>query len=253
MGIWSWGRGKKDDDIILDCYTYNVYAYNFAKINHGYHYIPEWWKKTPTITENSTRTIKKCPAVIEYYKKGIVLPMWCEVKIQVNPIGDKELCRWESSQKDFQIVTHAQEQFDGFTKNNGNNLKILSPWFIKCEEEIYFTYTQPIWSQRDTMFNLILTPGVLSFKHQMWTSLNYFIEQKDVQQNIHIEPLTPMLIMHPMSERKIKLRHHLLTTKDRALEHPTYGMFINDQTTDHFKRKKSLFEKIDKIDRGVYK
>ena len=66
---------KSDDDIILDYYTYNPYAYNFAKINHGHHYIPEWWKSTPKVVKGHP-TIKNCPAFIEYYKKGIVIPMW---------------------------------------------------------------------------------------------------------------------------------------------------------------------------------
>ena len=81
-------RKKKNDDIILDCYTYNPYAYNFAKINYGYHYIPEWWKKTPKIVEKRIATIKNCPAFVEYYTKGIVLPMWCELIIQIKPKGN---------------------------------------------------------------------------------------------------------------------------------------------------------------------
>ena len=69
MKFWR----KKDDDIILDCYTYNPYAYNFAKINYGYHYIPEWWKKTPKNKGSGNDTIKNCPAIVEYYKKSMHL------------------------------------------------------------------------------------------------------------------------------------------------------------------------------------
>ena len=31
MNILNWRKRKKDDDIILDCYTYNPYTYNFIK------------------------------------------------------------------------------------------------------------------------------------------------------------------------------------------------------------------------------
>ena len=255
MNILNWRKRKKDDDIILDCYTYNPYAYNFAKINYGHHYIPEWWKNTPKVVEKNA-TIKNCPAFVEYYKKGIVLPMWCEVELQIKLKGDG-LYTWKSAQKVFSILHHEQEQFEGFTKEDGHNLKIMSPWFIKCKEEIDFTFTQPIWNQRDTMFNLILTPGIISFKSQMYSNLNYFFQQKDTQQDINIQPLTPMVIMHPMSERKVKLRHHLLTSKDRdgfeTLGHHTNGVLLDRYPEPMLKKKKSLFKKIDKMEEEIYK
>ena len=164
MNIWNWRKGKKENDIILDCYTYNPYAYNFAKINYGHHYIPEWWRNTPKVIDKDA-TIKNCPAFVEYYKKGIVLPMWCEVELKIEPKGDG-LYTWKSAQKEFSIDQHEQKQFEGFTKEDGHNLKIISPWFIKCKEEINFTFTQPIWNQRDTMYNSIFTPGIVSFKTQ---------------------------------------------------------------------------------------
>ena len=246
---------KSDDDIILDCYTYNPYAYNFAKINHGHHYIPEWWKSTPPIVEKHP-TIKNCPAFIEYYKKGIVIPMWCELEVQIQPKGDV-LFTWKSSQKDFYIDEHRQDQFEGFAKKDGHNLKIISPWLIKCKENINFTFTQPIWNQRDTMFNFMLTPGVISFKYQMDCNLNYFFQQKDTQQVINIKTLTPMVIMHPISERKVKLRHHLLTSKDRE-GFGTLHQGIDSLLLDRYpklisRQKKKLFEKIDKIEKGIYK
>ena len=247
-------RKKKNDDIILDCYTYNPYAYNFAKINYGYHYIPEWWKKTPKLLEKRIATIKNCPAFVEYYTKGIVLPMWCELIIQIKPKGNEQLFTWKSSHKEFGINHHTQEQFKGFSKEDGHNLKMVSPWYIKCKEEISFTYTQPTWNQRDIIFDLILQPGVLSFKSNMQTNLNYFFQQKNTQQDIHIQPLTPMVIMHPISERKVKLRHHFLTSKeDEALSGINSGMLFDIYPENVHKKNKKLFEKIDEVDGGIYK
>ncbi len=252
----KWWR-KRDDDIILDCYTHNSYAYNFAKINYGSHYIPDWWKTTQR-TAGDSLTIKNCPAIIDYYKKGIVLPMWCEVEIIINQKGSENLFTWKSAQKEFNITEHAQSQLKGFAKEDGHNLKIMSPWFIKCREDINFTFTQPVWSQRDTIFNFVLTPGVLSFKSQMDCNLNYFYKQTDKKQVINIDPLTPMAIMHPMSDRKIKLNHHLITSRDKD-GNPTFGHFSNGLFLYRhpekllFRTKKKLFEKIDKIEKGVYK
>ena len=253
MSIWNWG--KKNDDIILDCYTYNPYAYNFAKINYGYHFLPEWWKKTPKNNKNYG-TIKNCPAIVEYYKKSIILPMWCELEIVIEPKGNDMLFSWKSAQKNFLIEPHPQEQFRGFAKQDGHNLKLISPWYIKCKESIDFTFTQPVWSQRDSIFNLSLMPGVINFKNQMQSNINCFFQQVDTKQVVHIEPLTPIAIMHPMSERKIKLRHHLLTSQDKdktwgSLGHATNGLFFEEELFS--KKKKNVFKKIDEIDGGVYK
>ena len=260
MSIWNWR--KKNDDIILDCYTYNPYVYNFAKINYGYHFLPEWWKKTPRGQGSSVGTIKNCPAIVEYYKKSIVIPMWCEFEMVIEPKGGEDSFTWRSAQKDFRIEHHPQDQFQGFAKQDGHNVKIISPWFIKCKENIDFTFTQPVWSQRDNIFNLVLMPGVINYKHQMQSNFNFFFQQTDAEQVIHIEPLTPIAILHPMSERKIKLKHHLLTSTDEnetrgSLAHGTNGLFFCPYEYSGIrgtsKKKKNIFKKIDEIDGGTYK
>ena len=214
---------RKKKDIVLDCYTSNPFAYNFARINYGHHFIPEWWKKTPKNRGSGNDTIKNCPAIVEYYKKSIVIPMWCEFEMVIEPKGNDNLFSWTSAQKDFRIEQHPQQQ--------------------------------SVWSQRDNIFNLVLMPGVVNYKYQMQSNFNFFFQQTDTRQVIHIEPLTPIAILHPMSERKIKLRHHLLTSKDEnettgSLAHGTNGLFFIRKI---YKKKKNIFKKIDEIDGGTYK
>ena len=66
-----------------------------------------------------------------------------------------------------------------------------------------------------------------------------------------------MAIMHPMSDRKIKLNHHLVTSRDMdgnpTLGHFSNGLFLYRNQDRAFRRKKKLFEKIDQIEKGVYK
>ena len=238
----------KKKELIIDCYTSNSFAYNYAKINHGRHYIPEWFKKTPKIA-NKEMTIKNCPGIVEYYTKSIVLPMWCEFRIEIQPKGSEILVNWKGS-SEVVIDPHIKEQFDGFAEEDGYNFKIVSPWFLKCKEDISFTYTQPVWSQRDTMFNLVLQPGVIQFKSNNQTNLNYFYKQTDEKQVLNIEPLTPMLMLHPMTERKIKLRHHFTNTDHFAT--PNNGLLLDNYPEVMYQKKKRLFDKIDKIEKGTY-
>ena len=60
-----WNRKK---DIVLDCYTSNPFAYNLARINYGYHFIPEWWKQTPKIENISAPHEMKVGDVITAFR-----------------------------------------------------------------------------------------------------------------------------------------------------------------------------------------
>ena len=260
-------RRKKDDDIIVDCYTHNEFAYNFAKINYGYHYIPEWWKKTSQFVQPSDTsqyhysdakemTNRNCPGFVQYYKKSIVLPMWCEMLIQITRKGEDNLFHWESSNK-CDVQFHPQFQFEKFSRQEGFSLKIMSPWYLKCKENIDFAYSQPVWSQRDLLFNLILLPGILNFKNQMATHLNYFFERGDAPKEVRIQPRTPMLMLHPLSERKVKLRHHYIKKEGDEksfLQRPISGMLFDDYPNPiPTKKRDKLWKEIDETDGDIYK
>tara|TARA_B100001996_G_C18625359_1_gene579537 strand:+ start:612 stop:1382 length:771 start_codon:yes stop_codon:yes gene_type:complete len=252
-------RSKKD--IILDCYTSNPFAYNYAKINYGYHYIPDWWKKTPPKRTNDNKdyhTIRKCPGIIEYYKKGIVLPLWAELRLLLLDKNEEESYRYISSHSQLIATSHDQKQFEGFAKDNGYSLKLESPWHIRCKEPIEFTMSQPIWSQRDTLFSLSLLPGIVEFKTQTSTNLNYFFEKRDNRVEINLEPLTPLAIFHPHTDRKIILKYHYVENKDTFNEMFTsdFGMFLNRDGTRferQLQRKKDFIDKVDRIDNKEFK
>ena len=69
----------KQEEIVLDCFTHLAYAYDYAKIDWAMKYAPDWWRELPSKVPDSNPplvTLKHCNAVIEYYKKGIVIPSW---------------------------------------------------------------------------------------------------------------------------------------------------------------------------------
>ena len=260
-----WNRKK---DIVLDCYTSNPFAYNLARINYGYHFIPEWWKQTPKIENISAPhemkvtqvdTIKKCPGIVTYYKTGIVIPMWCELRMMLYAKHEEKVFDGNASHDEIDITFHGVDQFKRFTKEDGHSLKILSPWHIKCREPVTFTMSQPIWSQRDFMEHLHLLPGVLDFKTQTSTNLNYFIIRKDNRVELNIEPLTPMCIIHPHTDRKIVLKHHYIHDNEmfRKIMSSDFAMFNTDKNNIRFKgqmkKKKEFIEKVDKMNKEEWK
>ena len=252
---------KRNKSITLDCYTDNVYAYNFAKINYGHHFLPDWFKEMPKRKFGYMPTIKKCPGIVSYYKQSIVIPMWCDVRLKLPAVTDpvptngnfKEFIDATTSHNKIEFSSHPDEQFTGFAKNNGLNLKILSPWYIHCKDPIQFTMTQPLWNQRGLMEHLHLLPGTIDFKTQESTNLNYFFIRKEKKVTLEIEPLTPLAILHSNTDRKIEIRHHFVRENAMDIFKQRFlGMFNKDKTGSfndvEVRKKKEIFmQKVDKM------
>ena len=257
-------RRKKEEPVVVDCYTFSSYAYNYAKIDHARKHIPEWFKNQKALTEAGTGTIKHCPAVADYYTKGIVIPLWGEVEITVNPKGSAAGdFTWAASNEDFDlnVGSHDKVQWGGFGSADLRNIKFMCPWHLKTREEVNFLWSQPTWSQPDTFRGLAGLPGVVGFKTNGGTHINYVVELQDVQQRFTLAPLTPMAILHPLTDRKIELRHHLISGDAyRRLSRRAGGMLLGAEDADTVKaarkthaRKAAFWKKADELNKCPFK
>jgi hypothetical protein len=253
-------RRKKEEPIFLDCYTASHFAYNYAKIDRARRYLPEWWKSQTRVSAKGHKTIKYCSAVADYYATGIVIPLWGEVEIVVHPLGHEgSVYTWRSSNEDFDLHSgsHVKAQWGEFGNDNLYNVKFSSPWIVKTRDPVHFAWTQPTWSQPDTFNRLTLLPGAVQFKTQTGTDINYMVEQGADEQKIRLAPLTPLAILHPMTERKVQLRHHLISLeKYSQLRRRAGGMLLDadtDSALDPNKRvdvrNKKFWQKADELNK----
>ena len=61
-------------------------------------YIPKWWKNVPPFmpniegekkqNERVRETIKICPSIQDWFSQGYVIPMWCDLHIEVKENGE---------------------------------------------------------------------------------------------------------------------------------------------------------------------
>lgn len=213
----------KRKKLVLDCFTDKPYIYNFAKVDHGAKFYPEWWKKTPSV-ENQGLTIKHCSALIEFYKRGLVIPSWFSLNIY---LSEERNIEWYASNADqFKFESHAPEQFKLFHQDDGLNFKILSEWKFKTNRKVWFSWTQPTWSMRHYMFNMSVLPGVINFYNQHSTNMNFFLQFTDKLQVIEIEPLQPLIMLHPMSECDVEIKQHLVGSDEIRSLHFGVSRFI---------------------------
>jgi hypothetical protein len=235
----------KKKEIVLDCFTYVPVAYDYAKIDKASKFYPDWWKNTSKINdENKFATIKNCVAFIDFYNKGIVIPSWFEMRLTLLKTGDPKIFEWESSNHFMSTNdTHNQSQFINFCEQNGHNLKINSPWKLKTKEEIYFAWTQPTWNHKDIFDKLHILPAVINFKYQNHTHVNFFFKSTESIQKIHIPALMPLIIMHPLTEKRIKIKNHLISEKEYNSINSIDSLLLKSNTYDllsFYKRKKNI-------------
>lgn len=107
------------------------------------------------------------------------------------------------------------------------------------------------------MEHLHLLPGTIDFKTQESTNLNYFFIRKEKKVTLEIEPLTPLAILHPNTDRKVEIRHHFV--RDSAMDifkARFLGMFNKDTTgsfSDAIRKKKEIFlRKVDKVNNDAW-
>lgn len=238
-------------EIVLECFTHLNYAYDLAKIDHAVKYIPDWWKKTPGQLPELTHgaTIKHCAGFIDYYKRGIAIPSWFELNITVPRIGETPEWSWSSSNMDVDTDhSHVQRQFEGFSGSHGHNIKIMSPWACRTKEEIYFTWSEPLWNMVDYKNTVSILPAVVNFKYNHATEINLYVEQKNEPQECTIPAINPLVILHPLTERPIKLVHHLVSKDDWFRLFGIDKLIMRKTSQDSsqiYNNKKKLYQKIE--------
>lgn len=235
----------KRPEVVLDCFTSLAPAYDHAKINHAVQYMPDWWKSTrsnddaSSFENNTAASIKQCHGLIELYKTGIVLPSWFEMDIVLKDGG----WTWTSSNTYMNTdLSHPSSQFSNFALDDGQNIKITSPWKLKTKELVNFAWSQPTWSMRDYLQHLTVLPAVVDFKYQNATNINYFVldpkQTEDVK--IHIPALTPLVMMHPLTDKKIVIKNHLVSEDDMLRVDNVNTLFIGSKLGGTYRNRKRM-------------
>ena len=242
----------KKKSVVIDCFTYLPYVHDFAKINQAIKYVPDWWKETSNLAETGRPTIKSCPAFLDFYKKGIVIPSWFDLEITVDEKNSKNSYSWEASTKDFNIdSSHNSSEFEKFAGNNASNFKITSPWAFKTKENISFVWSQPTWNLREVLSNFTLLPATVNYKYQHGTNINYLVVNSEVKKTFRIPALTPLVIMHGLTDRPIEIKNHLVSeTEWKRLTFGIENLILNrnpTELTEMYKKKIQLTNKIDSI------
>lgn len=242
----------KKSKVVLDCFTYSDFAYDFAKIEKSSKYFPEWWRKTPKI-HNDELTIKNCYAFINYYKTGIVIPSWFEMKFNIfkDKLDDgSPRYSWITSHPHMgEQQSHTNNQFHLFTESNSCNFKLSTVWKMKTKDEIYFTWTQPTWNNKFMLKYMSILPGVMEFKHQPFAEINYLVHEQEKDVSFEIPAQTPLVMLHPITEKEVHVVNHMIDKTEWDRIGHLQGLVFQDSMEDRIKmirKKKKIIEQVER-------
>lgn len=207
----------KPSKINLDLFTTSVMVYNMAKIEPAIKFVPQWWKDLPSSVGDHPHvrngTLKKCSGFIELYKAGFIIPMWCDLAVDIGPIGSN-FYRYQYSDRKSMAEEHPEIQRKNFcNKENYQHLKLTSPWYVTSKQSIDCVFMDVVWNDVNLLPYRVLT-GILNFKYANQLNVNMMFIKKENEQNILIPYKTPIVHLIPMTDKKIKLNYHLVDEKE---------------------------------------
>lgn len=203
----------RSSKIVLDCFTRESRVYEYSKPDKAIKFLPSWWKQIPkgiyVDPLHLTPTIRTCVGFADLYKRGIVIPMWSDLAVALGPQGT-DLIRWQFADHISEAGPHPEVQTGGQVDyKDTQHLKLFSPWTLRTKEDIYWHWNDVFWDKKSYDYRVL--PAVVSFTHQRATNINIFFKRKSEEYVLDFKLGQPMVHLTPLTEKKIEVRHHLVS------------------------------------------
>lgn len=205
----------KPIDVYL--YTTREEVFLFSKPKMANNFIPNWVKNLPKpqFDENKDvplfkkTNIKTCPAFINLYKTGFVVPLWSDLNVEIEP----DAYRYQFIDKQSNAESHPEDQLTNspFDKKYVN-LKLINPWYIHTKEHTEFLFNPPLWNGFG-YDDIVLPTGIYSpHKIVLGLNINLFFKVYKEKKIYELYLGDPLVHVIPLTNRKIKL-HYILSEK----------------------------------------
>jgi hypothetical protein len=176
---------------------------------------PDWFKNTPPFQEGGSvssnfdsipaPTIRRCPALNDYFSTGVTVPNWTDLEFFVD--GPKRSIEWRYS-NDYQsmelVQPHDSSQFPTLSKKY-MHAKIISPWIAECNSDINWLLTKPSYFSEFDDQDVIFCDGVVQFYNNFVTNVNLFFPIRDSSYTVKFTAGEPFQKYIALTEQPINI------------------------------------------------
>lgn len=184
--------------------------------------LPAWFTETspiiPTEQQNlhfephHGSTIRKCPAINDYFSTGVTVPLWSDLEVYIDPTNQILEWKYANVYQDLALVSsHSTAQFPQLSSKYLHT-KIISPWIAHCDKNIQWFMTRPTYltSAFDDQ-DVVFCDGSVQFKHNFNMHVNLFFPIKSSSYTVKFEAGTPFLKLIPLTEHKVNIKTEYCT------------------------------------------
>ena len=176
--LFKFGKNKED---VIEIWTRHEGLPKVVPVKSSSHFMPKWWINTPKwqnekVQEQNTKnnihnkgTVKRCPAIPEFMSMGFVVPLWCDLKVDIFEDGS---FKWYTPTNQFTFGSHGSSQLGDHIPKHSKPSLILKPdcpWKVKTPKNISLLHIPMLWHFNPTF---TVAPGVI------WTDIHHEINQQ---------------------------------------------------------------------------
>lgn len=227
--------------IVVDAFVNDQKIIDAFPIDNSIKYFPEWLKKLPFDVEvfdknlnmsYPTATIKRCPGIIELFKKSYTMPLWADVIININ---ENSSWSYKSPHEKVLLNSHDRWQY-GSIFDDFFHFKLSTPWLIKSKSDVNFLVHPSTWNNVRNWNHIYFVTGMIEYKYQNEHNINFFL--KNEPQSIMLSAGMPLVMMTPLTEKKVVIKNHMVTSNEWQ------NIFDKQKNNYHFTKSYLKFKKL---------
>ena len=217
----------KRSTIHIDCFTSYEVVYNNFRIDTASKFFPDSIKQLPNTVSlkananalsklrKNISTIRLCQGLKDLFTSGFILPAWSDIDMECTADGNVIISSTITDIVGGSICQqHERFQYGNKFYPEMVHFKLLVPWYLKEKTGVKFTWNSCDWHRTDRQLDFKLLSGVIDFKYQHQVNINGFMYPETISNIFAGEPLIHMI---PISDKSVKLHHHLISHDEMML------------------------------------
>jgi hypothetical protein len=207
--------------ITVDCFCSDEIIFHNFQPDKANKFVPENWKTLPAFIEQSvnpnsklvlkTPTLKRCNGFTDLFSNGFIIPNWADFQVEMLKDGRYISAGHNAEEPNTHFGSHSRLQYGYELYKNSSHIKIDSPWLLKEKTGVKFTWNGCSWHNTDNLENFYILSAVVDYRYQSGTNINAFQRKNTI---VKFNAGDPLIHLIPISEKKVKLKHHLVSTTE---------------------------------------